>query len=159
MKRPTAIIFAAALCGLLAPLTVSASRAADDAAVAALDVRAAQAYDGGDSALAAVLWRQAAEAGGRDAMTSLGALLEEGDGVRADVDRARQWYARAAEMGEPHAMVLLAIERLTHDPADRQGLSLMMKAASLGHNFAKRRLAELSGETVDPSDDSIGDDQ
>jgi TPR repeat protein len=132
---------------------------ANDAHAAVLDVRAAKAYDSGDSALAADLWRCAAEAGGRDAMTSLGALLEEGDGVHADAALARLWYVRAAEQGEPHAMVLLAIERLNNDPADQKGIALMTRAAALDHDFAKRHLAALSGDAGGHSDDSIGDHQ
>lgn len=131
---------------------------ADQARAVAFDARAMEAYDQGNSVLAAVLWRQAAHAGGRDAMTALGGLLEAGDGVaRARPDQARRWYTRAAGRGEPHAMVLLAEERLSANPADEQGLSLMRRAAALGHELAIRRLAALSGETGVHSYDSKGD--
>lgn len=157
------ILIASLLAGICMPVSASAaqpvSQAARNGGADALDACAAEAYDSGDSAQAAELWQRAANAGGRDAMTALGALLEEGDGVSANLDLAREWYIRAADRGEPHAMVLLAIERLSHDPADQKGLSLMTRAASLGHDFAKRRLAALSGEAVDNSDGSIEDEQ
>lgn len=160
---PLRAVCASLLIGMALPFPLNAAElrapAVGDDWISALDARAAEAYDGGDSALAADLWRQAAEAGDRDAMTALGALLEEGDGVHENLKLAREWYIRAADRGEPHAMVLIAIERLSDDPADRRGLSLMTKAASLGHEFAKRRLAALSGDARAHSDDSTGDDQ
>lgn len=168
MKRATAIsrhgVFGVALLlGSVVPQSISAVQpavsATGDEQARVLDAQAAEAYDSGDTALAATLWRQAAQAGDRDAMTALGALLEEGDGVPANLELAREWYLRAADRGEPHAMVLIAIERLSHDPADPRGLSLMNRAAALGHDFAKRRLASLSGNASANSDDSTGDDQ
>lgn len=125
--------------------------------VGQLERQALQAYDQGDSTAAAALWRQAALAGGRDAMTAYAGLLEQGDGVGADPTLARQWYVRAAQKGEPHAMVLLAHARLNANPHDTEAFTLMNRAAALGHAFAIRRIAELSGDDGPLSADSIGD--
>lgn len=116
----------------------ASSAAAEDAE--ALSLRAARAYDAGDSALAALLWRQSAKAGAVDAMTAYAGLLEEGDGLRADPEGAARWYARAARRGDAHAMVLLAEIHLARDPHDPRAKALFQEAADRGHPFARRRL-------------------
>ena len=144
-----------ALVALLA--TGSAHACADKVRADGFGLRAIEAYDKGDSVLAAVLWRQAARAGARDAMTALGGLYDIGDGVAADPRTARRWYARAARRGDAHAMLLLADSRLSLDPSDREARDLIHRAAALGHPFAKRHLAALSGDADGLTEDSTGD--
>jgi hypothetical protein len=42
-------------------------------------------------------------------MTTLGAILADGKGVRRDNEAAARWFARAAESGVPEAMANLAL--------------------------------------------------
>lgn len=139
--------------GCLASLPAGAG--AGEAAL--IEARGVEAYDQGNAPLAVLLWRQAARAGSADAMTALGGMLEAGDGVRASARQALFWYARAARRGEPHAMVLLAEHHLSRDPVDDRGRTLLVRAAALGHLFAQRRLAELSGGPGTFSSDRNGD--
>jgi TPR repeat protein len=46
---------------------------------------------------------RAAEAGDTGAQNTLGVMLQNGQGVGADLDRAREWYQRAADAGHPKA--------------------------------------------------------
>ena len=59
-------------------------------------------------ARAAVLYRQAAEAGLAWAQYNLGHLLLDGSGVARDRDAAFLWYMRAATQGHERAMNLVA---------------------------------------------------
>ncbi len=56
-------------------------------------------YRAGDHAGAAVLFRQAADAGNSTATYEMGYLDENGDGVRKDEAQSAQWYTRGARMG------------------------------------------------------------
>jgi TPR repeat protein len=46
---------------------------------------------------------RAAEAGDTGAQNTLGVMLQNGEGMGADLDRAREWYQRAADAGHPKA--------------------------------------------------------
>ena len=125
---------------IAAMIASGASQAQSALGADALDARALEAYDAGDARLAAMLWRQAAKAGSADAMTAYAGLREAGDGVAADAEDARRWYARAARRDEPHAMVMLA-DRIG-DAADPRARALLRRAAALGHPYAIRRLSD-----------------
>ncbi|MGV9336619.1 tetratricopeptide repeat protein, partial [Nocardia sp. NPDC003726] len=58
------------------------------------------AYDRGNVPTATALFRKAAEAGNRDAMSNLGVLLKQ----RGDIDEAELWYRKAVEAGNPGAL-------------------------------------------------------
>lgn len=111
---------------------------------AALNDRAAVAYDAGDTVLAAVLWRLSGKAGSADAMANYAALREAGVGVVADPADALRWYARAARRGDAHAMTRIADQVFAKDP-DR-AKALYAQAAALGHPYATHRLAHPPGE-------------
>ncbi len=57
------------------------------------------AYERGDYAEAARLWRPLAKAGDADAQFALGTLYQQGRGVEHDDARATRWFRRAAEQG------------------------------------------------------------
>lgn len=148
------IVILAAAASLLAASAAALPARPDDRAEA-LSAAGMEAYDQGDARLAALLWRQGALLGSADAMTALGGLLEEGDGVSRNAAQARLWYARAARRGDPHAMVLLS-ELLGDDPAARP---LLVEAAARGHGYAQRRLAQPPGEALSTSLGGEGEDQ
>lgn len=60
---------------------------------------AQKAYDAGEPAEAATLWRDAAEAGDAHAALLLAQMLDTGDGVPRDVQEALRWYEIAAAAG------------------------------------------------------------
>ena len=66
---------------------------------AAIYQQAVARYRVGDHAGAAVLFRQAADAGNSTATYEMGYLYENGDGVRKDEAQSAQWYTRGARMG------------------------------------------------------------
>jgi len=97
-------------------------------------------YDAGAIARAAALWRQAAEAGSRDAMVALAGLIESGD-IAEPLENAVAWYRRAADLAEPLAMFRLALiarrePRLVGDDAHEW----LCRAAAAGHPGAVRML-------------------
>ena len=127
----------------------------------ALSYRAAEAYDAGDSALAAVLWRLSGKAGSADSMTAYGGLRAAGDGVSADPEDAMRWYARAARRGDAHAMALLADALITENP--KRAAALYAQASQRGHAYAARQLthplANPPGETEVTTRGGFGEDQ
>ncbi len=81
-----------------------AATAALMAAPLAADVkRGVDAWSAGDYATAVNEWRAPAESGDADAMFNLGQAYRLGRGVTADISRARQFYAQAAEKGHVKA--------------------------------------------------------
>lgn len=61
--------------------------------------RGNQAYQQGDFATAASLWRPLAKAGDRDAQFALGTLYQQGLGVAQDDLESTRWFQRAAKQG------------------------------------------------------------
>ena len=57
-------------------------------------------YNSGDHAGAAVLVRQAAEAGNPTATYEMGYMYENGDGLQQDAAQAARWYLKAAALGD-----------------------------------------------------------
>jgi len=106
------------------------------------EISAAIAYDFGNVAGAAALWRQAAEAGSRDAMVSLGGIHETGEIGRRDLPTAVDWYRQAAALGDALAMFRIAelTDRepsLTAEPSHEW----LRRAAAAGHPVARERIA------------------
>jgi hypothetical protein len=62
--------------------------------------RALAAFEAGDHATAAQLWRPLAERGHARACNNLGGLYAYGQGVEKNADEARNWIKRAAELGD-----------------------------------------------------------
>jgi TPR repeat protein len=90
-------------------------------------------------------YRQAAEQGDPDAMTSLGSAYSDGEGVPKDDVEAMKWYhLAAAEQGQTVAMTALAIaysqgRGLPQD--DVVAAHWYRKAAEQGHAGAMKLLA------------------
>ena len=101
--------------GILRVLATILPLAASAAATAQgeVSVDALAAYDAGDYAEAARLWRQRAAAGDATAMVALAGLYEAGFGVPVDPERALALYRAAAAVGDPTARRILA--RRLHD--------------------------------------------
>lgn len=60
------------------------------------------AYDAGNFKSAATVWRELAETGHQTAQINLGALYDNGQGVKEDPTQAVRWYRAAAEAGNPN---------------------------------------------------------
>ncbi len=71
--------------------------------------QAARAYDLGDFARAAALWRRLAELGDADAQFNLGVMHARGQGVRPSLKMAVEWYRRAAHQGHAAAQYNLGV--------------------------------------------------
>ena len=70
-------------------------------------------------------------------MNNLGALYENGEGVEKDYDKAFEWYATAAEMGNADAMYSLG-------HMYEQGLGTKQDAVSAADWYRKAREAGYS---------------
>lgn len=141
---------------LFATLTTQADRAiqACEAAVGArpqsphykaLLARALAAAGRRDEAIAR--YRDAAERGDLRAMTSLGLILETGDGLPRDPAAAAALYARAAERGSPDGAINLAVMLINgagvaHNP-DR-AVALLAEASREGSALATYNLGVLA---------------
>lgn len=100
--------------GVLALLALlSAGTKAQSSDYAEAELRAVQAYDGGDIETAADLWSDLAEAGSLDAALALASLVEPGGEGRTDLELARSLYLAAAAAGDPLAANRL--ERLDNE--------------------------------------------
>jgi TPR repeat protein len=69
--------------------------------------RGLREYYHGDHAVAAEIWRTAAEAGDAKSQSSLGFLYLFGFGVPKDLATAVHWYKKAADQDEPEAQAFL----------------------------------------------------
>ncbi len=90
------------------------------------------AYQRGDFATARKLWTELAEAGEVRAQYNLGIIYDEGRGVAANRDAARQWWRKAAEQNLPEALHNLATSYLFGvDAKDdhAEALGLLVQAA------------------------------
>ncbi|EKV31818.1 hypothetical protein C882_3569 [Caenispirillum salinarum AK4] len=76
-------------------------------AVAGLEAYAA--YKMGDYDTARALWEDLAAKGNTTAMVNLANLFEQGQGAPADRAAALEWTRKAAEAGDPRAMVSLGV--------------------------------------------------
>lgn len=130
-----------ALTALLAALVFApAIVAADfDAGMRAANLR--------NYAAAARAWRPLAEAGEARAQYHLGALYEEGHGVKRNAATAAGWYRRAARQGHAqaqNALAILAIEGrgVERDPVE--AYKWFALAARSGNGFAQRNLDKLT---------------
>ena len=93
------------------------------------------AYDNGDSATAAILYREAADQGYALAQLSLGTMYDSGQGVQQDYVQAVAWYRKAADQGDARAQFSLGFmyERGRGVPQDYvQAMAWYRKAADQG---------------------------
>ena len=90
--------------------------------------------------------RQLVSDGDVGAQTALGQRYEAGIGVPQDLDRAKRFYIKASERGDPLAMFLLG-QLLEFDNTDspdyQQAVVYYRSAAEMGHAEAQARLAHL----------------
>ena len=92
------------------------------------------------------------------AMEKLADMYRAGKQVTADMNKALQWYEKAADNGEVSAMVVLGdIYREGVDVSQdkEQAINWYEKASDSGHTMAKLRLGTLSvrsqGRPIEPS--------
>lgn len=83
-----------------------------------------------------------AKAGNADAMTALGDIYDDGEGVSEDKKEAAAWYAKAVEKGHAYAMYCLADLY-----KDGEGVAKSLeKAKELYSAAAKKGVAEAESE-------------
>ena len=118
---PFRFALAAALAAAMAP-----------AAAQAPTVKAGvEAWQRGDHAGAAAIWRNLADKGDADAAFNLGQAYRLGRGVPPDSAQAKRWFERAAVKGHVDAQVSLGL--LLFDSGDRAAaMSWLRKAADKG---------------------------
>lgn len=88
---------------------VTLESAASDGNPVARYMLGANLLEQGNTQAAAILMRRAAEQGIPAAQYRYGILLEDGEGVDANVNEARQWVERAANSGHRRAMYRLGV--------------------------------------------------
>lgn len=90
-----------------------------------------EAWQRGDHAQAAAIWRNLAEKGDADAAFNLGQAFRLGRGVPADSAQAKRWFEVAANKGHIDAQVSLGL--LLFDSGERPiAMSWLRKAAATG---------------------------
>ena len=90
-----------------------------------------EAWERGDHAAAAAIWRNLAEKGDADAAFNLGQAYRLGRGVPADSRQAKRWFEMAAGKGHLDAQVSLGL--LLFDSGDRAAaMAWLRKAADRG---------------------------
>ncbi len=97
-------------------------------------------------------WYQQAEEGNANALFNLGQYFRKGIGVDRDLDQARQFYQRAAELGHPEAQLNLGtLHFFAGDAPDYdQSRYWWLKAARQGSVDAQYQLAILYLKQPDP---------
>jgi TPR repeat protein len=104
---------------------------------------AGRAYDRGDYATAARLYRGWAEQGHADAQDLLGAMYEAGIGVRQDYAAAAKWYRKAADQGYPSPQNSLGAAYFTGHGVEQdygKAVKWYRRAADQGHAKAQYNL-------------------
>ncbi len=116
----------------IAFLLAGALLAPTSAAAQAPTVKAGvEAWQRGEHAEAAAIWRNLAEKGDADAAFNLGQAFRLGRGVPADSTQAKRWFERAATRGHVDAQVSLGL--LLFDSGERgAAMSWLKKAADKG---------------------------
>ena len=110
----------------------------------------------GQMAEAVGAYRKAVDKGSTAAMVELGILYGAGSGVPKDDAQARQLFQRAAEAGNPRAVMrLTAMPNASGTPADpAQTRAMLMKAAEANSADAQFELGVMYAEgTGGPKDD------
>jgi hypothetical protein len=130
IRAVVALMVVLTFCG-----TARAQTSVDDAKAYEAGLKA---YMDGDPGSAWFFWIGPAERGYRDAQFSIGHLYRAGEGVPADPKTAAKWFGRAADQGDAHAMLNLA---LMHE----QGVGVTRDLA-LAYAYAARAGRLLSGE-------------
>jgi uncharacterized caspase-like protein len=90
----------------VAPAIVPSTRKVD---TAALFARGEERFNAGDVADALPFYRQAADAGDKNAMFRIGLIYENGNGVNEDKAEAMRWYRKAADAGDKSSMFRIGL--------------------------------------------------
>lgn len=111
-----------------------------------------------DPAAAADLYRRAAEQGHTGAMTALGGLYVQGEGVAKDAAEGLRWYRAAADKGDVRGMTELALLFETGEGVEKsetEAAALYRRAATQGSAKALNNLGLMlrEGRGV-PKDDN-----
>ena len=118
-----------------------------------------QAYESGDYAAAAAVWRALAENGHVNAQTNLGFMYDYGTGVPQDHRLAARWYRAAALQGSAAAQYNLSLLIAEgHAPAlgGRSARYWLEKAAAQGFEDARRSIAGSGGANNQDPDGATG---
>ena len=106
--RRGSLALIAALCGVLAPLSVSAAPTLQNPEEITANFDAAlQAFNAGKFIEALSLSQTAAKLGSTDGAVMAGYILRYGKAGVTDLSAARKWYEQAAAKGHPDAFVAL----------------------------------------------------
>ncbi|MBC8269196.1 MAG: sel1 repeat family protein [Rhodospirillaceae bacterium] len=108
---------------------------------------AEQAFNRGDYAKAASLWRKRTNDGDANAQSRLAWLYEAGLGVERDLQQAVSLFKLSAEAGSPEAQYALAVMLRTGSGTEldpTQSLIWLKKAAAQGHASAISALEEFA---------------
>ena len=116
------------------------------------------AYDRGDYAAAAQLWREAAEQGHAKAQYNLGILYYKGQGTPRDYAKAMQWFRKAAyhEIAQAQYNLGIMYHQAEGTPINYVKAALWYrKAAEQGHAKAQYNLGVLYKQGHGVPQDSI----
>ena len=119
---------------------------------------AKSAYERGEFALAARLYRPLAEQGDALAQYNLGVLYRKGRGVPQDDVQARQWYEKAAVQGQAKAQYNLGTLYFNGEgvPKDyQQALRWFRLAADQGEAVAQTKIAIMYDDGRGVPHDSV----
>ena len=114
-----------------------------------------------DFELAAELYRLAAEQGHADAQYALGAMTENGRGVKANLKRALYYYNLAAEQGHVNAQVNLGVVYVKGetDIQDFVKAHMWFNLAAAQGNKTARDFRDRIAKQMMPSDISFAQKQ
>ncbi len=113
------------------------------------------AYDRGDYAAAAQLWREAAEQGHAKAQYNLGVLYTQGLGIQQDYSATMQWYYKAAEQGHAKAQYNLGVLYKQGHGVPQDSIQAMMwfrlaasnlPAGHEGHKEVEEQIEKLAAQ-------------
>ena len=154
--RRSSLALIAALCGVLAPLSVSAAPTLSNPEEITANFDAAlQAFNAGKFIEALSLSQAAANLGSADAAVMAGYILRYGKAGTTDMSAARQWYEKAAAKGHPDAFVALGEMGLRGQAGlTKTGAAAWLtRASDAGRTDAMRALSDLyrTGQGVNAS--------
>ncbi|HTV84817.1 MAG TPA: tetratricopeptide repeat protein [Dyella sp.] len=124
--------------------TISTSAAELKSEARKLLEEACDLFESGERSRSIKMFLKAAEEGSREAQVNLANIYDEGDGIKADFDKARYWYKRAITGGSPEAAYNLGISYLNRGDA-RWARHWLRVAKSMGDEDAEEKLGQLDG--------------
>ncbi len=134
------------MCGIFAPLSVSASPTLSNPAEVETNFDVAlQAFNAGKFTDALSLSETAANLGSADAAVMAGYILRYGKAGNTDMAAARQWYEKAAVKGHPDAFVALGEMGLREQAGltKTDAVAWLTRASDAGRTDAMRALSDL----------------